>query len=82
MEFTLYCASGYNAVGYRNKLAHFIVSNNSTPVIQWEDEKPVVEVNTLEELMELQQLVGSRIVIGKRSPETKNLIMIYDDYIE
>lgn len=82
MEFTLDCASGYNAVGYRNKLAHFIVSENSAPIDQWEDEKPIVEINTLEELLELQQLVGCGLVISKRSYGTENFITIYDDYIE
>jgi hypothetical protein len=76
MRFTLDSASGYNAVGYRDKLAQFIVSQNHEPKHQWEDECPTIEVNTLDELIEIIDIVGNPLIVSGAK------IVIYDDYYE
>lgn len=79
MEFSLHSELDYYANNYRDKLAHFIVSDNDVPAQQFEDIYPTVEVMSIDDLVEIQTKVGHPISIVIR-PSGNNSIHIDDDY--
>jgi hypothetical protein len=79
MEFSLHSELDYYANHYRDKLAHFIVSDNDAPAQQFEDIYPTVEVMSIDDLVKIQTKVGHPISIFI-SPSGNNSIRINDDY--
>lgn len=79
MKFSLHSDIDYYANDYRDKLAHFIVSDNDAPAQQFEDIYPTVEVMSIDDLVKLQTAAGYSISICIRS-SGNNSIHINDDF--
>ena len=73
MEFMLRCASWGSAKAYYKKASKFIVR---TELNEYDEEELIIEINTIEELMELMKNVKEPLILKN------DRINIYDDYIE
>lgn len=73
MEFMLRCASWGSAKAYYKEASKFIVR---TELNEYDEEELIIEINTLEELMELKENVQAPLILKK------GMITIYDDYNE
>ena len=73
MEFMLKCASWGSSKAYYKEASKFIVR---TELNEYDEEELIIEINTLEELMELMKNVQVPLILKN------DRITIYDDYNE
>jgi hypothetical protein len=73
MEFMLKCASWGTAKAYYKEASKFIVR---TELNEYDEEELIIEINTIEELMELMKNAQVPLILDKYR------ITIYDDYNE